>query len=438
MYGSTPAVSNDREPFGINLYGHISGNFGLAVAARNTLHALMENDVDTCVIDIYGGARRSGHDRSFASLACDRPSGRYPVSLFHTNPPNMYRYAIETSSTTWEPDRLRVLVPFWELPRFPEGVWTDFVSSMDLVLAPTRFVAETVTRCCPDTPVIHYPQAVFLPEGIAPARHRLGLPETAFTCLTVMDAGSGFERKNPMGSVAAFREAFADLGPDEVRLVVKMTSRRDARNFSSQIETFRSEVEDDPRITVIEESMSYADVLSLNASTDVLISLHRAEGLGLNLMEAMSLGTVVLGTGWSGNMDFMTPENSMVVDYSEAQVRSEHEAYSPESIGGGQYWAEPDIHDAATRLRRLYDDRALLVALATQAREDMEAARTTFLESEWLSTLREMHAADTIGSAAHARRTGSFLSVMRAPRERPTVRMLRHLKRLAARVLYRH
>lgn len=430
-------MSDDRGPFGVNLYGHVSGDFGLAVAARNTLRALVANTVDTCVIDIYGGAGRSGIDRSFASLACDRASGRYPVSLFHTNPPNMRLYAIEVPPSAWKPDRLRVLVPFWELPRFPPGAWTEFVSAMDLVLAPTHFIEDAVRTCCPETPVVHYPQAVFLPEGIASARPRFDLLDSAFVCLTVMDAGSGFERKNPAGSVAAFKEAFEGLGPKEVRLVVKMTGRWHAREFSAQIDAFRREVETDQRITVIEESMGYADLLTLDASADVLLSLHRAEGLGLNLMEAMSLGTVVVGTAWSGNMDFMTGDNSMLVECRRSEVRSAHAAYSPEAIGDAQHWMEPDVHDAAVRLRRLYDDRDLHAALSARGREDMETARERFLKGEWLVTVREMLDAGTVGSAAHARRTERFQDVMHVGAALRLRGKLRLVRRVAARLVHR-
>ncbi|MDR3685368.1 MAG: glycosyltransferase [Coriobacteriia bacterium] len=422
---------NDRQPaFGINFYGHVTGNFGLAVAARNTLLAMRANDVDACVVDIDAGGGRSGHDDTYSSLACASPSGTFPISLFHTNPTDVYSYAIETPASTWAPDRLRILVPFWELPLIPEGLWTEFISAMDMVLAPTLFIAEAIRTRCPQTNVVHYPQAVFLPDGVAPDRARFGMPESAFVCVTVMDASSGFERKNPFASVTAFREAFGDLGPDEVRLVVKMTDRRGAREFSGQLEEFREQAESDPRILVIEESMSYRDVLSLNASADVLLSLHRAEGLGLNLMEAMSLGTVVLGTAWSGNMDFMTAENSILVGCNPTPVESAHPSYAPEVVGEGQYWMEPDGVEAAAGLRRLYDDRALLASLAEQARSDMDAARGAFLRCEWAGDVHALFDAGTLGSAEHAARSAAFAQVMRV---NPLRRMRRGLGNVARR-----
>jgi glycosyltransferase involved in cell wall biosynthesis len=412
-------VSDKGPSFGINFYGHVSGNFGLAVAARSTLRALREKGVEVCVVDIDAGTGRSGHDTTYAALACGDPAGRLPVSLFHTNPTDVLSYSVEIPSRTWEPDRLRVLVPFWELPKIPEGLWTEFISAMDLVMAPTLFVAENIRKSCPDAQVIHYPQAVFLPDGVRRDRARFGLPEDAFVCVTVMDASSGFERKNPIASVEAFTRAFEGLSASDVRLVVKMNDRRGAKGFSAQIDAFRAQAEADPRIVVIEESMTYVDVLSLNASADVLLSLHRAEGLGLNLMEAMSLGTVVVGTGWSGNMDFMTPENSAIVPFEEVAVSSLHPSYAPSVIGEGQYWVDPDVAVAAQRLRALFDDRPRLAALATQASADMDSARERFLRAEWIEQVRALLDAGTLGSTAHAERTDRFrLAVQVSPLRR--------------------
>lgn len=407
--------SPQATPFGINLYGHVSGDFGLAIAARNTLHALVENHVNVCVVEVDPHARRSGRDATFAALACDSPAGRFQVSLFHTNPASIRSFAVAAPARTWSPDRLRVIVPFWELPVVPAGEWSDVISSMDLVLAPTRFIAEAVARSCPGTPVLHYPQAVFLPEGVTPDRSRFGIPESVFVCLTVMDAGSGFERKNPMAGVEAFKEAFDGLGPEQVRLVVKLTARTDARAYAAQIEKLRSEADDDPRISVVEERMTYRDVLSLNASADVLLSLHRAEGLGLNLMEAMSLGTGVIATGWSGNMDFMTPHNSVIVGCTETDLRSAHPAYSPRVVGEGQYWAEPDVHDAAAGLRRLFENPEVLHAITEQARLDMDLARSTFMTAAWTETLRKMLAEGCMQSEQHATHTAAFRRLMRFP-----------------------
>jgi glycosyltransferase involved in cell wall biosynthesis len=194
---------------------------------------------------------------------------------------------------------------------------------------------------------------------VRPDRAAWGIPEGAFAALVVMDASSGFERKNPLGAAEAFRRAFPGSDPSQAILIVKMNDARTHALYSDDVELFRREAAGDPRIVVIEESMTYREVLSLNASCDALLSLHRSEGLGLNLMEAMSLGTVVVATAWSGNMDFTTPENSMLVPFRQVPVVSKHSAYAASLIGEGQTWADPDIGEAARAIRALADDPEL-------------------------------------------------------------------------------
>ncbi|MHB8924266.1 MAG: glycosyltransferase [Coriobacteriia bacterium] len=299
---------------------------------------------------------------------------------------------------------------------------------MDLVLAPSRFIEEAVRSSCPETPVVHYPQAVFLPEGIAPDRERFGLNPSSFVCLSVLDAKSGLERKNPLASIAAFQHAFSGMSSTDVQLVIKMTSRDGAQRYSAQIDELMEHAAGDDRIVVIEKSMDYAHVLSLSASADVLISLHRSEGLGLNLMEAMSLGTVVVGTGWSGNMDFMTPNNSVVVSCSRVPVESAHPSYASDIIGPGQFWMEPDVREAGLSLRRVYDDRTLLRSLATQARADMENARVSFRQGDWIGSVRTLLENGALESRPHENRSRSFNEVMRVV---PAQRVPRQLIRLA-------
>jgi glycosyltransferase involved in cell wall biosynthesis len=365
--------------FGINVYGHLTGLLGLGVAARNTLHAMAAQDVPRCVVDMDAGQGRSRPEIVVEGEACASPGGRYPVSLFHSNPTDVYSFAIDVPADTWAPDTLRACVPFWELPHLPAGVWRPFLSACDLVLAPSRFVADTVSADCPDARVVHYPQAVFLSDDVRPDRAAWGIPEGAFAALVVMDASSGFERKNPLGAAEAFRRAFRGSDRSDAVLIVKMNDARTHALYSEDVELFRREAAVDPRIMVIEESMTYRDVLSLNASCDALLSLHRSEGLGLNLMEAMSLGTVVVATAWSGNMDFTTPENSILVPFRRVPVVSKHSAYAPSLIGEDQTWADPDIDEAARSLRALADDPELRKRLSGRAAADMETARAAFL-----------------------------------------------------------
>lgn len=158
-----------------------------------------------------------------------------------------------------------------------------------------------------------------------------------------------------------------------------------------------------PNTIVIDRQLTYAETLSLNASCDVYVSLHRSEGLGLNLLQAMTLGRPVIATGWSGNMDFMTPEDSCLVGYALVPVRATHYAYRPEAIGPGQVWAEPSIAEAAW-MRRLADDESLRRRIGAAAQAAMDTRRSQVLEGRVLADLARIAAENESMPSRRARR----------------------------------
>ena len=131
-------------------------------------------------------------------------------------------------------------------------------------------------------------------------------------------------------------------------------------------------VQQDPRLILIDEHLTQADLFSLFASCDVLASLHRSEGLGQILMEMMSLGKPVITTAWSGNMDFCTVENSCLVDYDMVPVQATHHVYQHEAARSDVRWAEPRVATAASWMRRLYLEPELRQRLGRQAAHDLQ------------------------------------------------------------------
>jgi glycosyltransferase involved in cell wall biosynthesis len=423
--------SSREEPAGagVNLIGHISGNFGLAVAARNTLRALIHRGERVCVLDVDGGRGRSGHDRSFSEMECDARPLPESINLFHVNPPDAVTLGIDEPGATELGDRLNVAVPFYELPWLPGREWVPFLENVDLVLAPTRHVAATVERSCPSARVRHYPQAVFLPSDVDGARAPWGLPEDAFVCFAAMDVSSDLERKNPWAAIEAFQRAFPIAEGANVLLAVKLNNARIARRYEKDAERLASLLGQDPRVRLFAESMPYVESLGLTAACDVCLSLHRAEGLGLNLMEAMSLGKPVVATGWSGNMDFMTHTNSRAVAYALVDVVSSHPNYRAEAGGPQQQWAEPDVADAAAKLRELYDDPGLRRSLGEQAAADMGSARERFLEADWVDEARALMAGGALASPEHLERAGRLEQLKHPGAKRVVRRRVGHVLR---------
>jgi glycosyltransferase involved in cell wall biosynthesis len=238
---------------------------------------------------------------------------------------------------------------------------------MDAVFAPTHFVEAAVRDRLPDLKVIHYPQAVHVPGDVQPNRAAFGLPDDALVFVMSFDMRSDIERKNPVAAIEAFLQAFPDR--KDVRLLIKANNVETIAGLVTRLR----EVSRDPRVIVLDHAMGYREVLTMYASCDVLVSLHRAEGLGLSLLEAMALGKPVIATGWSGNMDFMTPDNSCTVGFEMIDVVSSTQPAYGKGMSGSQQWANPSIEEAAMWMRRLAEDEELRRVIGAKARADVSA-----------------------------------------------------------------
>ncbi|MEM0906864.1 MAG: glycosyltransferase [Pseudomonadota bacterium] len=192
---------------------------------------------------------------------------------------------------------------------------------------------------------------------------RLPIGPDTFVCLSAFDSFSFLERKNPHGIVEAFRAAFA---PDDDVLLVLKTHNRDFVLDPHQAMRWDRIVEiasADPRIVILNETLKYADLIKLKAGADCFISLHRSEGWGFGLIEAMVVGTPVVATGYSGNLDFTRPDNSWLVDYDLVEPKDNEYLF----VERGQVWAAPKLKSAVEQLRAVRadpDERARRVAAA--------------------------------------------------------------------------
>lgn len=389
-------MMSHQRSFGFNFVGHVSGNFGLGVAARNTLAEMVKLGYPVAVVDVPGANGERGEDMSYSQLQLPRGVPLpYGVTLFHMNPIEI-RVLLQTKPDWFAGGRtLNLAVPFWELPRIPVP-WEPVLSGMDAVLAPTRFIGEAVHAALPGLPLLDFPQAVHVPEDVPPNRARFNIPERAIVCFIAFHTGSGVARKNPIAALEAYSQAFS--ADDDVALVVKMTTARPAnplaaREHELQVQQIRGLLAAVPNVIIIDEALSYRDVLSLYASCDILLSLHRSEGLGLHLMEAMALSRVVVSTGWSGVTDFLTPENSVEIGYDLVPVSTTPPvatSYSEKFVGYDLSWAEPHVEEAVAALRKLAAEPGLRAALGQKARRDMEARSSMVAEGDAFALTREM------------------------------------------------
>jgi glycosyltransferase involved in cell wall biosynthesis len=212
-------------------------------------------------------------------------------------------------------------------------------------------------------PVIALPPPVQPPSGAVQAT-RLDVPGDAFMFLFVFDYLSTIQRKNPVGLIEAFKQAFAPgAGP---RLLIK-TINAPLRPLAEEEVLWAAQGR--PDVHVIDRSLTAAERDRLMAGCDCYVSLHRAEGFGLTLAEAMAIGKPVIGTAYSGNLDFMNAQNSYLVDYELGVVGPECEIYPAD----GQ-WAEPSIEQAAALMRRVCGEPEEARRIGERARADIARA----------------------------------------------------------------
>jgi glycosyltransferase involved in cell wall biosynthesis len=230
----------------------------------------------------------------------------------------------------------------WELPDPPSN-WPQSYSLWDQIWTPSHYSARSLSQWsdCPIRVVPH----VLLQHDTEPRQWRKG--KEILTFLTIADARSSISRKNPRGAVFAFRRAFPDKS--DVRLIVKL--HKTSGRASVELDQLLAEIREDPRIQLINQTLSREEMNQLYRGAHVLVSLHRAEGFGIPLLEAQTFGLATIATAWSGNMDFMAQDRSLLVPYA---LTSTYDA-------GGTYgkvtWADPDIDRAAAAMRSLYDDQ---------------------------------------------------------------------------------
>jgi len=384
---------------GVQLYAHFDLPCGLTVSALNTERLLRAR-----------GAAVGRHSVALREQWVDGATDG-DVNLLHINPVDVVRFMMWPHADPRFEDRLNLCAPFWELGRLPD-FWVPVLESMDAVLAPTSFVGDAVLAAVPDARVIRLPQAVTVPDNVQPDRARFGIPDDVFVFGTSFAAEAVLDRKNPEATIAAFLRAFPD--ERDVVLVVR-ASPTAAADPVAVWEKLEAAAHGDPRVHVLRGRLDYAGILSLYATLDVYVSLHRAEGLGLGMMESMSLGTPVIATGWSGSMDFMTDDNSLPVSYAMTPVAVGPDSpYSVGSIGFVGEWAEPSIEDAAAKMQHLYADRELTRRLSATALEDMDSRRREVERAAFVDEITGLLTASPLpGKERRAAQLRSIESVQR-------------------------
>jgi glycosyltransferase involved in cell wall biosynthesis len=362
----------------IALHGHLSAQFGLAGGAAAT-QRLLE----------HVGCRVIPHDLQLAthpSLLPSAASGSDAaplLDLVHTNP-NLLAAKPDLLNPAALQAPLRIGYWAWELEAFPEG-WEPFCADYDEIWCPSSFAAQALAQRSP-VPVIavpHLPDWPRLEALLQRRRQRRTGHDQPFRFLSLFDFWSTPERKNPLGAIQAFQLAFPPQDGAAVELLIKTSS---AEQFPEACAELMAAAAGDPRIHWLHELLSPAAMDDLLLSADTLLSLHRSEGFGLVLADAMVTELPVIATGYSGNLDFMPPGSAALVRWQIQPITRTCGDYRQ-----GWHWAEPDLAAAARAMRQLVQDPAAASALgqagAAAVRERLSPERLGAIVRQRLGTL---------------------------------------------------
>jgi glycosyltransferase involved in cell wall biosynthesis len=376
------------EPGDTLVVGLFSSSRGVGAAARLLADGLKQSGylVRCCDFGPYVKLfREVDYDGAVTedAIVGDTPG----VAIFVLQPPH---FAMALAVLGRERLRHRYIIVHWawETTRIPDS-WRDSLRYVDEVWVPTSFVASAVAPFT-TKPIRVVPYPISEPARIVPiSRAELGLRADSVVSLFMYDPNSTVERKNPEGAISAFKQAANGVKPAELVIKANSSKANSLRKRNTDVDHRRELAGDDPRIHVISAVMDHAAVLGLIELADIVISLHRSEGFGLLMVEAMMLGKPVIATGWSGNMDFMNEDNSMLVDFELVPSRV---VRGPYTVPGAE-WAEPNIETAAARLRELIDSEALRRDLGERGRRSIRQwIQSTRRDEVWGATYRHLAA----------------------------------------------
>ncbi len=345
-------------PQGVNLVGYIRAEMGLGAAARGMASAFESANIPFNVLNVQLGSDSRQGDLSWTHKEVRDSS--YDITVACVNPDN-------SSLRTQVPTRVlgkRYVIGnwYWELPEIPDE-WLSEFEFTDEVWAASQFIRDAISRKSP-VPVVRVPPVVGLSQGRHFSKSELGLPERRYLFLAMFDTNSVLERKNPLGALGAFKQAFANADPN-VTLILKFLNPDYAQPL---LQRLLEETTGQDNVIVLDRVMDRDEVSSLIRVSDCFVSLHHSEGFGLGPAEAMSVGKPAIITNWSGNTDYMTPDNSIAIDYELVTLGRDYGPYK-----SYQHWAEPDIEQAAYWMKRIVEDAELAKIIGRRAQETIDS-----------------------------------------------------------------
>lgn len=315
---------------GVNVIGNFHAALGLAESGRQLLASLEKQRIPFVQIpELWRPDIMKGNLPGYYVT-----QGVYDVNIF-TSCAHTTTLALDHNIRCLMNGRYNIAWCFWEANCLPKEMVRG-LNLFDEVWVSSHYLEVAVAKAV-SIPVYHMPHALELKSrSTTTSKASFGLPDK-YTFLFCFDLGSALERKNPFALIQAFCKAFPKS--ESVQLVIKT---HNGKKWPEDFQRLKTACAQDTRLIWIDESMSSDRLYALMNVCDCYVSLHRTEGFGLTMAEAMLMEKPVIATGYSGNLEFMNETNSFLCNYRLVPIGRTPLPYPPEAV-----WANADIDDAA-------------------------------------------------------------------------------------------
>jgi glycosyltransferase involved in cell wall biosynthesis len=361
---------------GVNVYGYAFAESGTGQIVRSVVAALAAEGIPYAVVPFTRTISRQ--QQVFHDRGTGRPS--FDTNLICINADQVPVF-FENMRDELLPGARNIGLWAWEVEEFPAEMARS-ERHLDEVWGISDFTAAALSRRL-SKPVRAFPLPVVVPNVQRRSRGELVMPD-GFLFLFCFDYDSVFRRKNPLAAVAAFRQAFGDR--TDVVLYIKTTN---AGRHVREHEELRVAAAGQANIVIRDAYVSSDEYFAMLDACDCYVSLHRAEGFGLTVAEAMALGKPVISTAYSSTLEFTNESNSFVVPMQLVEVGEGSPPYPPHAR-----WAEPDVAAAADEMARVFADRDAAAALGQRARADIETLHSPAARGPLLRRLLDQRSHD--------------------------------------------
>ncbi len=354
MNYSHPKIKNNPEyNRGLNIIGSIKYTFGIAEVTRNFIRKIRESGVPVCLFNIESDHHKKIDKEEYRNYI--RNIGFVPlyhknmffingnfINSFYNKDPDLFKNKYNTGVWWWE---------------FESGLdsYIDGFKYLDEVVVFSDFIKKTLEKLphgdCKITK-LKYPlvENWRILQDVKETRKKYNIKEDDFVFKFNFAYLSSYERKNPSAVLKAFAQAFPDK--KDVKLILKANYCHKFKDKVNKIMNLIDELKLNEKVIIINKTISKNELMTLLNSSDCYISLHRGEGLGLGMLEAMALGKPVIASRYGGNLEFMNDENSFLVDCKMVKADDDYWAYK-----NVKFWADPDIEQASSYMKNLYLNR---------------------------------------------------------------------------------